>query len=35
MATESEILKYEDWAASPKQLKPQVDDLRVALSVDT
>lgn len=35
METESEILKYEDWAASPKQLKPQVDDLRVALSLDT
>ncbi|KAJ5799803.1 uncharacterized protein N7518_001871 [Penicillium psychrosexuale] len=34
VVTDSEIVKYEDWSASPKQLKPQVDNLKVALSLE-
>ncbi|KAJ5782992.1 hypothetical protein N7457_004766 [Penicillium paradoxum] len=34
VVTDSEITKYEDWSASPKLLKPRVDDLKVLLSVE-
>ncbi|CAG7998159.1 unnamed protein product [Penicillium olsonii] len=34
MVTESDAVKYEDWSASPKQLKPQVDDLKIALNLE-
>ncbi|KAJ5266161.1 hypothetical protein N7524_007179 [Penicillium chrysogenum] len=34
VVTDSDIAKYEDWSASPKQLKPQVDDLKVTLSLE-
>ncbi|KGO69149.1 Tubulin-specific chaperone D, C-terminal [Penicillium expansum] len=32
--TDSEIVKYEDWSASPKQLKDQVDNLKVTFSLE-
>ncbi|CAI7615565.1 unnamed protein product [Penicillium crustosum] len=34
VVTDSEIAKYEDWSASPKQLKPQVDNLKIAFSLE-
>ncbi|KAJ5496781.1 hypothetical protein N7463_008768 [Penicillium fimorum] len=34
VVTDSEIAKYEDWSALPKQLKPQVDNLKVTFSLE-
>ncbi|KAJ5607403.1 hypothetical protein N7537_004022 [Penicillium hordei] len=34
VVTDSEIAKYEDWSASPKQLKPQVDNLKISFSLE-
>ncbi|QQK44174.1 Tubulin-specific chaperone D, putative [Penicillium digitatum] len=34
VVTDSEIAKYEDWSASPKKLKPQVDNLKVTISLE-
>lgn len=34
MVTELDVVKYEDWSGPPKQLKPHVDDLKVALNLE-
>ncbi|KAJ5327292.1 hypothetical protein MYU51_017809 [Penicillium brevicompactum] len=34
MGTELDDIKYEDWSATPKQLKPHVDDLKITLNLD-
>ncbi|CAG7939163.1 unnamed protein product [Penicillium salamii] len=34
VVTESDIIKYEDWSAPPKELKPQIDDLKIAFHLE-
>lgn len=34
VVTESDLVKFEDWSAQPKQLKEKVEALRTALSVN-
>ncbi|KAJ5817724.1 hypothetical protein N7447_007732 [Penicillium robsamsonii] len=34
VVTDSDIVKYEDWSALPKELKPQVDNLKVVFSLE-
>jgi hypothetical protein len=32
VVTDTEITKFEDWSAPPKELKPQVESLRTVLA---